>query len=54
MPCYAASLLAKKRKATCECGARLSGSTLVRHRKTKAHHKRMQALPLPVPLPSPF
>ena len=33
-PYYAASLLAKKRKVTCECGARLSGHSLYRHRKT--------------------
>ena len=54
MPYYAASLLAKKRKVTCECGARLSGNSLWRHRKSEAHRKRMQALPLPMHTPSPF
>ena len=41
---YAASLLAKKRKVTCECGVRLSAVYLGQHRKRAVHHKRMQAL----------
>ena len=45
-PYYAASLLAKKRKVTCECGAYLSANNLVQHRKKETHHKRMRALSL--------
>jgi hypothetical protein len=51
-PYYSASLLAKKRKVTCECGARLGVNNLVQHRQRETHHKRIQALPLPIPPPS--